>query len=390
MNYLMKNYKPIDISFDYGKGCYLYTQEKEKYLDALSGIGVCCIGHAHNEITKVINQQSKKLIHVSNLFNIKNQQALANKLCKISGMNSAFFCNSGSEANETALKLARLHANNKKLKNPKIIIFDKSWHGRTIATLSATGNKSVQAGFKPLISGFVKCQLNDMKAVKKVINNNNVSAVILETIQGEGGIRIAEDKFLKEIRKITLQKDILLIVDEVQTGMGRTGKWFSYQHANIKPDIVTCAKGLGNGVPIGACLGNKKASNLFTPGSHGSTFGGNPLVCSVSSKVIDVIEKNKLCKQSENIGNYLINEIKNKVQDLSVVKEVRGKGLMIGIEINIKNSNIVKDCLNKKLILNLTSENVIRLLPPLILKKSEANFIAKTLHQILQGYSNGK
>ena len=390
MNYLMKNYKPIDISFDYGKGCYLYTQEKEKYLDALSGIGVCCIGHAHNEITKVINQQSKKLIHVSNLFNIKNQQALANKLCKISGMNSAFFCNSGSEANETALKLARLHANNKKLKNPKIIIFDKSWHGRTIATLSATGNKSVQAGFKPLISGFVKCQLNDMKAVKKVINNNNVSAIILETIQGEGGIRIAEDKFLKEIRKITLQKDILLIVDEVQTGMGRTGKWFSYQHANIKPDIVTCAKGLGNGVPIGACLGNKKASNLFTPGSHGSTFGGNPLVCSVSSKVIDVIEKNKLCKQSENIGNYLINEIKNKVQDLSVVKEVRGKGLMIGIEINIKNSNIVKDCLDKKLILNLTSENVIRLLPPLILKKSEANFIAKTLHQILQGYSNGK
>lgn len=390
MNYLMKNYKPIDISFDYGKGCYLYTQEKEKYLDALSGIGVCCIGHAHNEITKVINQQSKKLIHVSNLFNIKNQQVLANKLCKISGMNSAFFCNSGSEANETALKLARLHANNKKLKNPKIIIFDKSWHGRTIATLSATGNKSVQAGFKPLISGFVKCQLNDMKAVKKVINNNNVSAVILETIQGEGGIRIAEDKFLKEIRKITSQKDILLIVDEVQTGMGRTGKWFSYQHANIKPDIVTCAKGLGNGVPIGACLGNKKASNLFTPGSHGSTFGGNPLVCSVSSKVIDVIEKNKLCKQSENIGNYLINEIKNKVQDLSVVKEVRGKGLMIGIEINIKNSNIVKDCLDKKLILNLTSENVIRLLPPLIIKKSEANFIAKTLHQILQGYSNGK
>ena len=390
MNYLMKNYKPIDISFDYGKGCYLYTQEKEKYLDALSGIGVCCIGHAHNEITKVINQQSKKLIHVSNLFNIKNQQVLANKLCKISGMNSAFFCNSGSEANETALKLARLHANNKKLKNPKIIIFDKSWHGRTIATLSATGNKSVQAGFKPLISGFVKCQLNDMKAVKKVINNNNVSAVILETIQGEGGIRIAEDKFLKEVRKITSQKDILLIVDEVQTGMGRTGKWFSYQHANIKPDIVTCAKGLGNGVPIGACLGNKKASNLFTPGSHGSTFGGNPLVCSVSSKVIDVIEKNKLCKQSENIGNYLINEIKNKVQDLSVVKEVRGKGLMIGIEINIKNSNIVKDCLDKKLILNLTSENVIRLLPPLILKKNEANFIAKTLHQILKGYSNEK
>jgi acetylornithine aminotransferase len=305
-------------------------------------------------------------------------------------MNSAFFCNSGSEANETALKLARLHANNKNIKNAKIIIFDKSWHGRTIATLSATGNKSVQAGFKPLLGGFIKCQLNDIGSVKKIINNNNVSAIMLETIQGEGGIRIAEDKFLKEIREIASKKDILLIVDEVQTGMGRTGKWFSYQHANIKPDIVTCAKGLGNGVPIGACLGNKKISNLFTPGSHGSTFGGNPLVCAVSSKVIDVIEKNKLCKQSENIGKYLINEIKNKIQGLSVVKEVRGKGLMIGIEINIKNSNIVKDCLDKNLILNLTSENVIRLLPPLILKKSEANFIAKTLHQILQGYSDEK
>ena len=390
MNYLMKNYKPIDMSFDYGKGCYLYTHKKEKYLDALSGIGVCCIGHANNEITKVINYQAKKLIHVSNLFNIKNQQVLANKLCKISGMNSAFFCNSGSEANETALKLARLHANNKNIKNAKIIIFDKSWHGRTIATLSATGNKYVQAGFKPLLGGFIKCQLNDIGSVKKIINNNNVSAIMLETIQGEGGIRIAEDKFLKEIREIASKKDILLIVDEVQTGMGRTGKWFSYQHVNIKPDIVTCAKGLGNGVPIGACLGNKKVSNLFTPGSHGSTFGGNPLVCAVSSKVIDVIEKNKLCKQSENIGKYLINEIKNKIQGLSVVKEVRGKGLMIGIEINIKNSNIVKDCLDKNLILNLTSENVIRLLPPLILKKSEANFIAKTLHQILQGYSDEK
>lgn len=390
MNYLMKNYKPINISFDYGKGCYLYTKKKEKYLDALSGIGVCCLGHAHNEITKVINDQTKKLIHVSNLFNIKNQEILANKLCKISKMNSAFFCNSGSEANETALKLARLHSNNKNLKNPKIIVFDKSWHGRTIATLSATGNKSVQAGFKPLLNGFIKCQLNDTKAVKKIISNNNVSAIMLETIQGEGGIRLAEDKFLKDIRKITSKKDILLIIDEVQTGMGRTGKWFSYQHSNIKPDIVTCAKGLGNGVPIGACLGNKKVSDLFTPGSHGSTFGGNPLVCAVSSKVIDVIEKNKLYKHSENIGNYLINEIKNKVQDLSVVKEVRGKGLMIGIEINIKNSNIVKDCLDKKLILNLTSENVIRLLPPLILKKSEANFIAKTLQKILQGYSNGK
>ena len=237
------------------------------------------------------------------------------------------------------------------------------------------------------MSGFIKCQLNDIENVKKIIKNNNVSAIMLETIQGEGGIRLAKNKFLKDIRKITSNKDILLIVDEVQTGMGRTGKWFSYQHANIKPDIVTCAKGLGNGVPIGACLGNKKVSNLFTPGSHGSTFGGNPLVCAVSSKVIDVIEKNKLYKHSENIGKYLINEIKDKVQKLSIVKEIRGKGLMIGIELNIKNSNIVKDCLDKNLILNLTSENVIRLLPPLIIKESEANYIAKTLYQILKGYS---
>ncbi|MBT3519970.1 MAG: aspartate aminotransferase family protein [Gammaproteobacteria bacterium] len=386
----MKNYKPVKISFEYGKGSYLFTNKGERYLDALSGIGVCCLGHSHKDISKVISDQSRKLIHVSNLFNIKNQELLANKLCKISKMNSAFFCNSGSEANEAAIKLARLHSNNKKLKNAKIIMFNRSWHGRTIATLSATGNDSVQKGFKPLLGGFIKCEFNNIESVKKSIKKYNVSAVMLETIQGEGGIRLADKKFLKELRDITIKKDILLIVDEVQTGMGRTGKWFSYQHSNIKPDIVTCAKGLGNGVPIGACLGNKKVSKLFTPGSHGSTFGGNPLVCAVSSKVIDVIDKYDLCNQSEIIGDYLVAKIKEKTKKLDIIKDVRGKGLMIGIEINKKNSNIVKDCLDKKLILNLTSENVIRLLPPLITKKTQADFIANTLYEVLKGYSDEK
>jgi len=386
----MKNYKPVKISFEYGKGSYLFTNKGERYLDALSGIGVCCLGHSHKDITKVISDQSRKLIHVSNLFNIKNQELLANKLCKVSKMNSAFFCNSGSEANEAAIKLARLHSNNKKLKNAKIIMFNRSWHGRTIATLSATGNDSVQKGFKPLLGGFIKCEFNNIESVKKSIKKYNVSAVMLETIQGEGGIRLADKKFLKELRDITTKKDILLIVDEVQTGMGRTGKWFSYQHSNIKPDIVTCAKGLGNGVPIGACLGNKKVSKLFTPGSHGSTFGGNPLVCAVSSKVIDVIDKYDLCNQSEIIGDYLVSKIKEKTKKLDIIKDVRGKGLMIGIEINKKNSNIVKDCLDKKLILNLTSENVIRLLPPLITKKNQADFIANTLYEVLKGYSDEK
>ena len=386
----MKNYKPVKISFEYGKGSYLFTNKGERYLDALSGIGVCCLGHSHKDITKVIADQSRKLIHVSNLFNIKNQELLANKLCKISKMNSAFFCNSGSEANEAAIKLARLHSNNKKLKNAKIIMFNRSWHGRTIATLSATGNDSVQKGFKPLLGGFIKCEFNNIESVKKSIKKYNVSAVMLEVIQGEGGIRLADKKFLKELRDITIKKDILLIVDEVQTGMGRTGKWFSYQHSNIKPDIVTCAKGLGNGVPIGACLGNKKVSKLFTPGSHGSTFGGNPLVCAVSSKVIDVIDKYDLCNQSEIIGDYLVSKIKEKTKKLDIIKDVRGKGLMIGIEINKKNSNIVKDCLDKKLILNLTSENVIRLLPPLITKKTQADFIVKTLYEVLKGYSDEK
>ena len=386
----MKNYKPVKISFEYGKGSYLFTNKGERYLDALSGIGVCCLGHSHKDITKVIADQSRKLIHVSNLFNIKNQELLANKLCKISKMNSAFFCNSGSEANEAAIKLARLHSNNKKLKNAKIIMFNRSWHGRTIATLSATGNDSVQKGFKPLLGGFIKCEFNNIESVKKSIKKYNVSAVMLEVIQGEGGIRLADKKFLKELRDITIKKDILLIVDEVQTGMGRTGKWFSYQHSNIKPDIVTCAKGLGNGVPIGACLGNKKVSKLFTPGSHGSTFGGNPLVCAVSSKVIDIIDKYDLCSQSEIIGDYLVSKIKEKTKKLDIIKDVRGKGLMIGIEINKKNSNIVKDCLDKKLILNLTSENVIRLLPPLITKKTQADFIVKTLYEVLKGYSDEK
>ena len=386
----MKNYKPVKISFEYGKGSYLFTNKGERYLDALSGIGVCCLGHSHKDISKVIADQSRKLIHISNLFNIKNQELLANKLCKISKMNSAFFCNSGSEANEAAIKLARLHSNNKKLKNAKIIMFNRSWHGRTIATLSATGNDSVQKGFKPLLGGFIKCEFNNIESVKKSIKKYNVSAVMLEVIQGEGGIRLADKKFLKELRDITIKKDILLIVDEVQTGMGRTGKWFSYQHSNIKPDIVTCAKGLGNGVPIGACLGNKKVSKLFIPGSHGSTFGGNPLVCAVSSKVIDIIDKHDLCSQSEIIGDYLVSKIKEKTKKLDIIKDVRGKGLMIGIEINKKNSNIVKDCLDKKLILNLTSENVIRLLPPLITKKTQADFIVKTLYEVLKGYSDEK
>ena len=386
MNYLMKNYKPLDISFDNGKGCYLYTKNGTEYLDAISGIGVCAIGHSHNEITKTISNQAKKLLHISNLFNIKNQEILASKLCNISSMNSAFFCNYGSEANEAAIKLARLHANNKKLKNSKIIVFDKAWHGRTIATLSATGSTSAQKGFKPLLNGFVKCNFNDITSVKKAIKKYSVSALMIETIQGEGGIRVASNKFLKEIRDITKKNDILLIIDEVQTGMGRTGKWFSYQHSKIKPDIVTCAKGLGNGVPIGACLGNVKTGKLFTPGAHGSTFGGNPLVCAVSSKVIDIITKKNLCKHSEIIGNYIVSKIKENTKSLNIVKEIRGKGLMIGIELNKKNINIVEACLEKKLILNLTSENVVRLLPPLITKKREADLIVKKLCEVLGNY----
>jgi acetylornithine/N-succinyldiaminopimelate aminotransferase len=390
MNYLMKNYNPLSISFDNGKGCYLYTKNGAKYLDAISGIGVCGLGHCNSEISKTINRQSQKLIHVSNLFNIKNQELLAKKLCKISKMSSAFFCNSGSEANETAIKLVRLHANNKNLKNSKIIVFDKAWHGRTIATLSATGSSNAQKGFKPLLSGFIRCKFNDIDSVKKAISKNNIAAIMLETIQGEGGIRIASDNFLKEIRKITEKKDILLIIDEVQTGMGRTGKWFSYQHSNIKPDIITLAKGLGNGVPIGVCLGNNKVSKLFVPGSHGSTFGGNPFVCAVASKVIDIINEENLCKQSKIMGDYLISDLKERTKNLDIINEIRGKGLMIGIEIYKKNTNIVKDCLNNGLIINLTSENVIRLLPPLIIKKNHANFISKTLSKILKGYSNEK
>lgn len=390
MNYLMKNYKPLDISFENGKGCYLYTKNGIEYLDAISGIGVCAIGHSHNEITKTISNQAKKLLHVSNLFNIKNQEILANKLCTISNMSSAFFCNSGSEANEAAIKLARLHANNKELKNSKIIVFDKAWHGRTIATLSATGSASAKKGFKPLLNGFVKCKFNDINSVKEAIKNYNISALMIETIQGEGGIRVADNKFLKEIRYITKKNDILLIIDEVQTGMGRTGKWFSYQHSKIKPDIVTCAKGLGNGVPIGACLGNIKTGKLFTPGAHGSTFGGNPLVCAVSSKVIDIIAKKNLCKHSEIIGNYIVSKIKENTKSLNIVKEIRGKGLMIGIELNKKNLNIVEACLEKKLILNLTSENVVRLLPPLITKKKEADLLVKKLCEVLGSYSYEK
>ncbi len=382
----MKNYAPLPISFVKGKGCYLYSNSGKKYLDALAGIGVCCLGYSNSNISKVIEKQSKKILHTSNIFEIENQKNLAKNLCGITKMKSVFFCNSGSEANEAALKLSRLHGKNLGYKSPKVIIFNRSWHGRTLVTLAATDNTKAKQGFSPLPGGYIKCQFNNIKSVKNAIKKNTVSALIIEPIQGEGGIHVASKNFLKDIRMITKKNNILMIVDEVQTGVARTGKWLATQHASITPDIVTLAKGLGNGVPIGACLGNTVVTDLFSPGSHGSTFGGNPFVCAVANEVINIIKKKDLLKNANQMGSYLISSLKKELKHSKLVKEIRGKGLMVGIEIKIKGKDIVKDCLKEGVIINLTSKNVIRILPPLIINKNEIKYIVKTIKGVLQGY----
>ena len=383
----MKNYKPYPIYFEKGKGIYLYTKKNEEYIDAISGIGVCCLGHGDKKITKVISKQANKLLHTSNIYEINKQKELAKNLCKISSMKSVFFCNSGSEANETAMKLARLHANKNNLKNPKMIVFKNGWHGRSFMTLAATSSESAKKGFSPLPGGFITLPLNDINEIHKVIKLKQVSAIMIEVVQGEGGINISEKKFLKKLRDITKKKDILLIIDEVQTGIGRTGKWFAYQNFGIIPDIVTSAKGLGNGIPIGACMGNQKVSKLFEPGSHGSTFGGNPFVSTISLEVLKIIKERNLLDHVNEMGKFFINQLKDDLGNLKIVREIRGMGLMIGIELKKPNLPVVKDCLEKQnLLLNLTSSNIVRMLPPLIIKKEQLKTISKKLKFVLESY----
>ncbi len=387
-NNLMSTYARKPITFVSGNGVWLTSNKKEQYLDALSGIAVCGLGHAHPDVAKAIANQAATLTHTSNIYRIELQEKLGKKLCQLSGMDAAFFGNSGAEANEAAIKLARVYGHHKNIKEPAIIVMENSFHGRTMATLTATGNRKAHAGFEPLVPGFVRAPYNDVAAVDNILNNNtNIAAILVEPIQGEGGINIPEKNYLSKLKDLCTKHEILLMLDEVQTGNGRTGKWFCFQHESIQPDVLITAKGLGNGMPIGACMATKEVADLFSPGSHGSTFGGNPLACRAALTTIETIEKNKLIDNASQLGSYVVSALKEKLSSNTMVKDVRGKGLMIGIEMTLPCDELVDSCLKQKLLINVTSERVIRLLPPLIFDKSNADTMIEILVNCIEDFS---
>ena len=373
---LMTNYAPIDIAFNRGEGAYLFDDSGQSYLDALGGIAVCILGHAHPAITRRINEQASKLLHTSNLYQVPLQAALADKLTTLSAMDNAFFANSGAEANEAAIKLSRLHAHKQGIERPVVITMNGSFHGRTMATLTATGGEKATKGFAPLVERFISLPLNDLALLQECLDaNKEVVAVMIEPIQGEGGINIADIEYLQAIRKLCDQHNALMIVDEVQTGMGRTGKWFAFQHADIQPDVMTLAKALGNGIPIGACLAKGEAAQLFQPGSHGSTFGGNPFAASVASAVIETIENENYVERARILGEELLKGFTEKLKNIDGVISIRGKGLMIGIELEKPCTELVQNCINAGVLINVTSNKVIRLLPPMIITDQQAEHI---------------
>jgi acetylornithine aminotransferase len=387
--HLMTTYGRQPVTFVRGDGVWLWDTEGKRYLDALAGVAVNGLGHAHPALTRAISEQAGRLIHVSNIYQIAEQSRLADRLCALSGMDKAFFCNSGCEANEAAIKLARLYGHGKGIENPAIVVMDKSFHGRTLATLSATGNRKVQAGFEPLVPGFVRVPFDDLDAVKQVAGRNpNVVAVLVEPVQGEGGINIPRDgaAYLRGLREICDTHGWLLMLDEVQSGIARTGTWFAFQHAGIEPDVVTLAKGLGSGVPIGACLARGVAANVFTPGKHGSTFGGNPLACVAALATLDTIEQDALGTHAEQLGNWIHEALSARLKNVSGVVTIRNAGLMIGIELDRPCGDLVRQALDVGLLINVTADTVVRLLPPLILSQEEAAKLVDILSGLIRKF----
>ncbi|MCL9683087.1 aspartate aminotransferase family protein [Legionella maioricensis] len=377
---LITCYNPMPIAFTHGEGVWLYDEQGKAYLDGLSGIAVCGLGHAHPDVTHTIQQQAAKLLHTSNAFHIKEQELLAAKLTAMAGMEQVFFANSGAEANEAAIKLTRLFGHKKGIETPSIIVMERAFHGRTMATLTASGSRKVQAGFEPLVPGFIRAPFNDLEAIHKIAaNREDVVAVMIEPIQGEGGIYAAEEGYLRALAQLCGQHDWMLILDEIQTGNGRTGKLYSCMHYNIQPDVLTTAKGLGNGMPIGACLMSKRAVNLFKPGNHGSTFGGNPLACATALTVLEVIERDKLCEKVTKNSAILMDKLIRNLGEHPHVKAIRGKGYMIGIELDRPANDIRAVGLANGIIFNITAETVIRLLPPLIINEDEIDELVKRL-----------
>ncbi|HKW36950.1 MAG TPA: aspartate aminotransferase family protein [Burkholderiales bacterium] len=383
----MNTYSRIPVAFTHGEGVWVWDQSGKKYLDALAGIAVNTLGHAHPALTRAIAEQSSRLIHASNLYVIAEQEKAAEKLAKISGMDSVFFCNSGCEANEAAIKLARLYGHGEGVDVPAIVVMDKAFHGRTLATLSATGNRKVQAGFEPLVPGFVRVPLNDIEAARRVAATEpSVVAVLVEPIQGEGGINLSTMQYLRDLRDLCDRKGWFLMVDEVQCGLGRTGEWFVYQHAGIQPDVVLLAKGLASGVPIGACLARGAAASVFKPGTHGSTFGGNPLACAAALATLEAIEEEGLMESASRVGALILSGLHEGLAGVHGVREIRGQGLMIGVELDRPCGDLVNRALAAGLLINVTMDNIVRLLPPLVMKESEARQVLATLVPLVRDF----
>lgn len=377
----------LPVTFIKGEGVWLWDDRGDCYLDALSGIAVCGLGHSHPVLTKALCEQAGKLIHTSNLYQIEKQELLAERLAALSGMDRVFFCNSGAEANEAAIKLARLHGHNKGIELPTIIVMERSFHGRTMATLTATGNRKAQAGFEPLLAGFMRVPYDDLNAVAQIADNNkHVVAVLVETYQGEGGVNFPQINYLQGLRQLCDQNNWLLMLDEVQCGVGRTGKWFAFQHSGIMPDVMTLAKGLGSGVPIGACIAKGEAGNIFKPGNHASTFGGNPLACTAALTTLDVIEKDHLMQNAVQVGSFIRDRFKEKLANWLDVIQIRGQGLMLGIELPVPCGELVKEALKHRLLINVTSEKVVRLLPALVMSQAEAEQVVDTVSEIIERF----
>ena len=381
---VMPTYGRLDVAFDHGDGAWLVDQDGRRYLDALSGIAVVALGHAHPEVAGTISKQAGAVIHTSNLYNIPAQTELAERLTKIADMDNAFFANSGAEANECAIKIARLYGRNRGIEAPTIIVADASFHGRTLATLTASGSRKVQAGFEPLVNGFIRAPFNDLEAIRNMTKNKNVVAVMVEPVQGEGGIQVPDEDYLTGLREICDANEWFLFLDEIQTGNGRTGTYFNYQQSDIVPDLLTTAKGLGNGMPIGVCLAKGKAAEVFQPGNHGSTFGGNPLACAVGNTVVQQIVDNNLPERAAELGDLMLAKFKERLGSRNNVRDIRGKGLMLGIELDSPCGDLVGQALEKGILINVTADSVIRLLPPLIISDDEADQIVDMVSELVE------
>jgi len=387
MSHLMNTYARLPVAFTHGEGVWLFDETGKRYLDALSGIAVSTLGHNHPRLVRAISEQAASVLHTSNLYRIPLQEELADRIAALSGMDEVFFCNSGCEANEAAIKLARFYGHKKNVDHPEIIVMENAFHGRTLATLSATGNRKTQAGFEPLVTGFVRVPYKDIGAIRAVgEHNHNVVAVMLEMVQGEGGINIADDIFQRELRAICDERGWLLICDEVQCGIGRTGHWFGFQQSGVKPDIMTLAKGLGSGVPIGACITAGRAAGLFSPGNHGSTFGGNPLACAAGLATLAEFEEKALRDNAVRVGDAIRNGMREVLDGVAGVVDIRGRGLMIGIELDRPCGDLVRQALEAGLLINVTAERVIRLLPALVFTEQDAGTLVSALAPLVRKF----